>query len=301
MSDHHPTDDQRVEELLSPLADIPPVPYREQRSPARRGWLRPALVVAGATAVVVAVGAVIVTAGGSGSGSGPAATTPPPTTLPAAPDLGVWFVRDGQLVRVPTADPGGAGGAEQRALEALLAGPPADATSAVAPGTTLESFALADTIATIALSGSAPEGQALEQVVATVTDSGAAHWVRLGDEPGLVNRTIAAGQPDDAPAIELVRAQYDGSKVQVAGTADVFEATVQLRLMRGDEELARTFVTATCGTGCRGSFEGALEAPADQVAGTITTGTDPLRVEAYTLSAEDGSERDLVELAVTQD
>ncbi len=121
-------------------------------------------------------------------------------------------------------------------------------------------------------------------------------------EPGLVDATIAAGQPDAAPAIELVRAQYDGANVQFAGTADTFEANVQLRLMQGDRQLAHTFVTATCGTGCRGSFDGTLAVPAglaDQVAGSITTGTEPIRLQAYTLSAEDGSERDLVSTLVT--
>ncbi len=43
--------------------------------------------------------------------------------------------------------------------------------------------------------------------------------------------------------------------VEVAGTANVFEANVTVRLLdeRGGE-LARRFTTATCGSGCRGEY-----------------------------------------------
>jgi len=317
----HDTEEQRVERLLAPLQDIPPVPYRERRAPTGRRWARPVLVGAACLAVIVAVGAAIFTAGG-GSSSQPAATNPtpapaptatdgnaPPTgtntgSVPAAPELGVWFLQDGKLVRVPMADPGSGPGAEQRALEALLAGPPAGYTSQVRPGTKLESFALADTIATIRLSGRTPVDQALEQIVATILDSGAAHWVRFGVEEGLVDRTLASLQPDAAAPVELVRAQYDGTRVQFAGTADTFEANVQLRLVEGTKELAQTFVTATCGTGCRGSYEGAIDVPAGVVLDLDTgklvgPGGTPVQLEAFTTSAEDGSERDAVRLDIT--
>jgi hypothetical protein len=269
---------------------------------------------------VAAVGAAIVTAG-SGTGSQPAATTPAPTvteappvstgttTTPGTTAGAAWFVQDGKLTRLGT--PATGPDAVQPALELLLGGPRAALmatgesgggfTTAIPAATQLESVDVADTIATVRLSGPAPTGTALEQVVRTVTDTGV-HWVRFGDEPGLVNATIAAGKTDDAPPVELVRAQSDGSKVQFAGTADTFEANVQLRLMQGDKQLAHTFVTATCGTGCRGSFDGTLDVPAGlsgQVAGSITTGTEPVRLEAYTISAADGSERDLISTLVT--
>ncbi len=152
--------------------------------------------------------------------------------------------------------------AARRALEALLAGPPAGYETAVVPGTTLESFAVADTIATIKLSGRTPVDRGLEQIVATLTDFDDINWVRFGVEEGLVDRTIASGAVDAAPPIELVRAESKGQTIAFAGTADVFEANVQLRVMQGDKELATTFVTATCGTGCRGSFEGTIDVPA---------------------------------------
>ena len=40
----HDTEEQRVERLLAPLQDIPPVPYRERRARAGRRWVRPAPV-----------------------------------------------------------------------------------------------------------------------------------------------------------------------------------------------------------------------------------------------------------------
>ena len=339
MTTVHDTDDRRVEELLAPLADIPPVPYRDRRAPARRNWLRPALVASAFLVVVVVAGAAILTSG-SGTPSQPAATspapvgtisataptvsTPPPTTstpapttsavappattsqttVPAAPELGVWFVQDGRPVRVPTPDAGSGPGAERRALEALLAGPPSGYASKVRAGTQLEAFEIADTIATIRLSGPAPEGVALEQIVATVTDGGAVQWVRLGDEPGLVDRAIAAGKDDVAAApIEVVRATAAGDgTVEFAGTADVFEATLQLELLEDGRSLAKQVVTATCGTGCRGSFAGSIAAPGvhvDAASGKVV-GPDgaPVVLRADWLSAKDGSVQDAVDRTV---
>jgi hypothetical protein len=49
------------------------------------------------------------------------------------------------------------------------------------------------------------------------------------------------------------------SPVTISGTADVFEATVSVRLLDADgREIARTFTTATCGTGCRGSYSASI-------------------------------------------
>jgi hypothetical protein len=45
------------------------------------------------------------------------------------------------------------------------------------------------------------------------------------------------------------------SPVTISGTADVFEATVSVRILDSSgNEIARTFTTATCGTGCRGDY-----------------------------------------------
>jgi Immunoglobulin-like domain of bacterial spore germination len=45
------------------------------------------------------------------------------------------------------------------------------------------------------------------------------------------------------------------SPVTVSGTADVFEAVVSVRILdSAGNQIARTFSTASCGTGCRGSY-----------------------------------------------
>ena len=81
------------------------------------------------------------------------------------------------------------------------------------------------------------------------------------------------------PAIVVERptpGQRAGNPVLVSGTADVFEANVTVRILdaRG-RELARTFTTATCGTGCRGTFS--LSAPYavdEEQAGTVVVQDD---------------------------
>jgi hypothetical protein len=291
MTTHLTPDDERLEELLAPLADIPPVPHREPRIAPSRRWLRPALVAATCVVALAAAGAAIVTAGRD-TKSRPAGTSPAPTTsepvetVPVGPKLGVWFVQGGELIRVAVPDTAGGEGAPRRALEALLAGPPAGYETAVVPGTKLESFAVADTIATIKLSGRTPVDRGLEQIVATLTDFDDINWVRFGVEEGLVDRTLASGAVDSAPPIELVRAELSGQTIRFAGTADTFEANVQFRVVQGGTELASTFVTATCGSGCRGSFEGTIDVPG--------TATGKVTLEAFTRSAEDGSIQDVV-------
>jgi hypothetical protein len=45
----------------------------------------------------------------------------------------------------------------------------------------------------------------------------------------------------------------------VTGTSNDFEATFQLQLVQGETELVDTFVTATSGTGVRGTFDKTVE------------------------------------------
>ena len=260
-------EEERLTELLAPLADIPPVPHRERRATAPHRWLRPVLV-----------GCCVPDRRGRSrrrdrhergwwelataatSPAPPATVSGPAQTVPAAPDLGAYFIKDGELAFV--ALPGGTGGDDARQrLEALLAGPPAGYETDVEPGTKLESFAVADTIATIKLSGRTPVDRGLEQIVRTLTDFEDINWVRFGVEEGLVDGTLASGAVDAAAPVELVRAEFEGQTIRFAGTADTFEANVQLRVVQGDKVLASTFVTATCGSGCRGSYEGTIDVP----------------------------------------
>jgi hypothetical protein len=82
------------------------------------------------------------------------------------------------------------------------------------------------------------------------------------------------------------------SPVTVAGTADVFEATVGIRILgENDRILADTFATATCGTGCRGDYSEDVTFNVKHVEqGTI---------QVFESSAEDGSMLHVVEIPVT--
>lgn len=100
-----------------------------------------------------------------------------------------------------------------------------------------------------------------------------------GGKPAIVVRTPAAGDLISSP-------------VAVAGTADVFEATVSIRILdEGGQELASGFATATCGSGCRGRYETELFFFVDR----RQSGT----VEVFESSAEDGSQLFLVSIPVT--
>ena len=49
--------------------------------------------------------------------------------------------------------------------------------------------------------------------------------------------------------------QEVGSPVLISGSANVFEANVSVKILdENDEVIAETFTTATCGTGCRGTY-----------------------------------------------
>src|SRR5207248_3097506 len=92
----------------------------------------------------------------------------------------------------------------------------------------------------------------------------------------------------EAPVI----GQRVGNPVTISGTADVFEATVSVRILDANgNEVGRAFTTATCGTGCRGDYSVQVKysVPSEQ-RGTI---------EVYQASAEDGSPLDLVSTPVT--
>jgi hypothetical protein len=72
------------------------------------------------------------------------------------------------------------------------------------------------------------------------------------------NSTTTSESQDPAAAI-VVRKPVSGARVSsgsvVSGTANVFEANVGVEVLdESGHELAKTFTTATCGTGCVGTF-----------------------------------------------
>ncbi len=167
------------------------------------------------------------------------------------------------------------------ALEALLEGPDSfeegyGLRTAIPDGTQLLGLTIDDGIARVDLTsefetggGSASMQTRLAQVVYTITQFPTVDGVvfSLDGEPidVLGGEGIIIDQPltrrdfaDLLPAILVTNpapTQTVESPVLIRGSANVFEANVGIQILdESGEVLAETFTTATCGTGCRGTF-----------------------------------------------
>jgi hypothetical protein len=244
-------------------------------------------------------------------------TSPDPTTPSGTVTLEVWFDDGRTLARVfrnePTTQAVG-----RAALEALLEGPTnqevADGVGTqVPPGTTLLGLSITDGVATVNLSneffsggGAMSEWTRLGQVVWTIGQFPSVDGVRIqldGEEikpfdvdGNFLNRPWTL---DDfefiAPAIvvdEPTSGATASSPIEVSGTADVFEATVSYRLLDENAQvIAKGVTTATCGTGCRGTYTASIpyEVDHDQD-GTLWV---------FESSAKDGRPTNVVSIPVT--
>lgn len=250
-------------------------------------------------------------------------TDPSPSPSPEPPSdpftFEVWFADpNGRLFvtqRTEEFDPGVA----RLAMNALLAAPneaerSVGVTSTVPPGTELLGLDLsAQGVITVDLStefetpsGSAAETMRLAQVVHTLTQYRTVDSVLFEVEGDPVSSFGSHGIVLDGsqtredfadllPAI-LVESPVVGSVVSspvtVAGSANVFEATVSLRIVLADgTEIARTFTTATCGTGCRGEYSARVSYRVDR--------PQPGVIEVFESSAKDGSPVNVVRIPVT--
>jgi immunoglobulin-like protein involved in spore germination len=82
------------------------------------------------------------------------------------------------------------------------------------------------------------------------------------------------------------------SPITIAGSANVFEATVSIRVLDANGDvIAESFATATCGTGCRGDFSTQVDIPIDA--------EQPATIQVFESSAKDGSMINTVEIPVT--
>jgi len=135
------------------------------------------------------------------------------------------------------------------------------------------------------------------QVVFTLTqyrDSIEAVRFRVGTRatagPPLTRRSLG----DLAPPIVVDTPHASAttrSPLTISGTANVFEATVSIRVLdAAGRTIARTFTTATCGTGCRGDYTASVRYAVDE----SQDGT----VEVFEVSAADGSPRNAVSVPV---
>ena len=204
------------------------------------------------------------------------------------------------------------------AMEELLGGPTGQEqeigfSTQIPDGTELLDLSVADGVATVNLSSTFAEGGGsatmfarLAQVVYTLTQFPTVQSVefQLDGEP--VTTFSSEGIVLDGPQ---AREDYEdvtppilvetptpfatvSSPLTIAGTANVFEATVSYSLEDATgAEITSGFTTATCGTGCRGTFE--VSVPFE--AGGVSEGT----LVVFESSAEDGSRIHVVEIPLT--
>jgi Immunoglobulin-like domain of bacterial spore germination/Sporulation and spore germination len=286
-------------------------------------------LIAWSTGVVaLAVLAAACSTGQAGS-LGPAPTGPSLTPPPASPSASpkptkspspsphpsggqtftyqLWFELNGKLFvtkRTSLFTPG----VGRFALTALFGGPlpserAAGLGTVVAPGTRVLGLNIVGGVATVDLSSEfRPSGGdvpalAVAEVVYTITQFSNVKLVviRVNGVDLFETAQTRAGYTADLPAI-LVESPLIGATVSnpvtVSGTANVFEATVSLRILDANgNEIARTFTQATCGTGCRGTFSAAVPYRVS----TEQKGT----IEVYEVSAKDGAPINVVRIPVT--
>jgi len=220
----------------------------------------------------------------------------------------VWFVRGGKLFLTKRTEPFNiavgklsldtlAGGPSVPELEAQVQTElPANATLAI---TSLAGGnAMVDAGPVPMLEEGTPAVRlAKAQIVYTLTQYSTIRKVTFrgqafSDDTNLYSR---ASFDDLLPAIVVespVIGQRIANPATVSGTANVFEATVSLRILdENGKAVANTFTTATCGTGCRGDYSVSIPYSVDH--------EQPGTVEVYESSAKDGSAINVVDIPVT--
>jgi hypothetical protein len=214
----------------------------------------------------------------------------------------VWFVRGGSLFVTKRTEPFNVA-VGKLSLDALAAGPSAaelaaQVRSELTATTTPTITALAGGTAKVDLGagpvlqqGTPSDRLAKAQVVYTLTQYSTINKVTFAGGTTLYSRSSF---DDLLPAI-LVEGPVIGAKVgnpvTVTGTANVFEATVSLRILdQAGQVVANTFTTATCGTGCRGDYRVSVPYAVDR--------TQPGTIEVFESSAKDGSAINVVDIPV---
>jgi immunoglobulin-like protein involved in spore germination/sporulation and spore germination protein len=239
-------------------------------------------------AFALAVLALLAGCGGDDEAGGAETTTAPAQMA----DVSVYFLRDGEVWPVRR-EVDTTGGEATAAIAALLQGPTAqeetdlDLTTAIPDTDEDAEVAIEDGVAELQLDVQlAPAG--LAQVVYTLTRFPEVERVDVQEQ--IVTR---ADFEEQTPAI-LVESplafEEVASPLQASGTANTFEANFEYELTDTDGRIVDdSFVTATSGSGTRGTFDFTTDAytvPFDGLGALIV----------FERSAEDGSRINLVEI-----
>jgi hypothetical protein len=257
--------------------------------------------------VVLLLSATILAAGCGHASRSTQSTTPLPTTTatttgstttvaapPAQTNVRVYFLRDGKVS--PVARSVSPPAVATAALQQLGGGPTSQEATAgytSAASETPASVTITNGIATLDLPALSHAG--LAQVVYTLTQFPAVHGVRgtrsLGDTPPLTR----ADFEDVTPAILVespLPAESVTSPLRVTGTANTFEATFDLEILNSSgRRAAWRFVTATSGSGTRGTFDTTISFP--------HTGW-PITLVAYEPSAANGKPLHVVRIPLSE-
>jgi hypothetical protein len=204
------------------------------------------------------------------------------------------------------------------AVTALLAGPSAQERAAgvlttVPEGSKLLGLSIDGGIATANLSadyasggGSLSMSLRLAQLTYTLTQFPTVRGVNLELDGKPVTVFSGEGIVLDRPmtrrsyadllppilVVSPVIGEIVSGPITVAGTADVFEATVSITVVDADgHELVSTFAMATCGTGCRGAYARSVTYHVDE--------DQPGTVRVYEVSAKDGRPINEIDIPVT--
>jgi germination protein M len=226
---------------------------------------------------------------GCGGDDSTDATSTDTITLPASSPGMVYWLRDGKVWPVARELP--ATDAATAALEELFAGPTEtesdelDATTAIPGGS--PSVTVENGVATLA----SPEGSystaALAQIVYTLTQFPATESVEIDGQS-----YTRADFEEETPSV-LVESPLPfeavTSPIHATGTANTFEATFEYEVKDSTGKVVdRHFVTATSGTGTRGTFDFTTKAV-----------DDPATLVVFESSAEDGSRIHEVEIPLS--
>jgi germination protein M len=212
-----------------------------------------------------------------------------PNTAPAI--VTVYFLRDGKMA---AASRGVVSGPQigRAAMNELLGGPrraeqAAGLQTSIPSGTHLEGLSISNGLAEVELSQSL-DREASAQVVHTLTQFPTVRMVSI-------DRMQPRGRTDleeFSPSV-LVESPTLGEQVssplRIRGTANTFEATFNVEVVDAQGHvLGKRFVTATSGTGTRGTFDAEVSFKAN--------GAGPGKLLVFELSAEDGSRIHEVEI-----
>jgi len=233
-------------------------------------------------------------------------SAPPPTSSGQTFTFEVWFDYDSKLFVTQRTKPFTAA-VGQAALDEVFAGPSsierdAAVSTSIPDGLRGDITALVKGIATVDIHPDFYEGSVASvrlreaQVVYTLTQYSTIESVQLTQaDANVLANPVGRGDFEDLLPPILVESPIVGEQVSnpvtISGTANVFEATVSVRILdENGNEIARTFTTATCGSGCWGDYSVSVAYTVDhQQMGSI---------EVLDYSAKDGSQENVISIPV---